>query len=236
LKHSGVKEAKIRLCRTQDNRLQVTVSDSGSGFDPARITSCSIPEGGGFGIFSIRERIQLIGGEFEAYSTQGTGAHFTLTVPMANVEPQESVQSDQSECIPIGSISSKGKIRTLLVDDHVLMREGLARLLSQEPDMEIVGQAGDGQEAVELAERLLPDVVTMDLSMPRLNGVEATRIIHQKHPEMRIIGLSLYTEDERAREMIEAGAVRYLSKAGPPSELKNAIRRFGSRDADWWRM
>jgi PAS domain S-box-containing protein len=232
LKHSGVKEAKIRLCRTQDNRLQVTVSDSGSGFDPARITSCSIPEGGGFGIFSIRERIQLIGGEFEAYSTQGTGAHFTLTVPMANVEPQESVQSDQSECIPIGSISSKGKIRTLLVDDHVLMREGLARLLSQEPDMEIVGQAGDGQEAVELAERLLPDVVTMDLSMPRLNGVEATRIIHQKHPEMRIIGLSLYTEDERAREMIEAGAVRYLSKAGPPSELKNAIRRFGSRDAD----
>ena len=159
-----------------------------------------------------------------------------LRFPMANVEPQESSSVRSIRCIPVASISSKGKIRILLADDHVLMREGLARLLSQEPDMEIVGQAGDGQEAVELAERLLPDVITMDLSMPRLNGVEATRIIHQKHPEMRIIGLSLYTEDERAREMIEAGAVHYLSKAGPPSELKNAIRRFGSRDADRLRM
>jgi len=210
----------------------VTVSDSGSGFDPTRITSCSCPDGGGFGIFSIRERIQLIGGEFEADSTYGKGARFTLTVPMAVAGPQESIQSDQLQCIPIASISSKGKIRTLLADDHTVMREGLARLLSQEPDMEIVGQAGDGQEAVEIANQLMPDIILMDLSMPRLNGIEATKIIHQQHPEIQIIGLSLYTEDERAREMIEAGAVHYLSKAGAPSELKNAIRRFRSRDAD----
>jgi PAS domain S-box-containing protein len=224
VKHSGVREAEIRLCRTQDELLQVTVEDNGRGFDPALLNACPSLDTGGYGLFSIRERIQLSGGDLEAYSTPGKGARLTLTVPIANIDRRGLVQPDQLKCTPIAVKSSTGKIRILLTDDHVVMREGLARLLSQEPDMEIVGQAADGQEAVEFAGQLVPDIILMDHSMPILNGTEATRIIHQQHPVIQIIGLSLYTEEERAREMIEAVAAFYLSKAGPPSELKAAIR------------
>ena len=116
------------------------------------------------------------------------------------------------------------KIRILLADDHAVMREGLARLLGQETDFEIVGQASDGQEAVELAGELLPDVILMDISMPRMNGLDATRVIHRQHPDISIIGLSLYQEEERAKAMLDAGAAFYLTKSGPPADLKAAIR------------
>ena len=117
-----------------------------------------------------------------------------------------------------------GKIRILLTDDHAVMREGLARLLAQEPDFEVIGQANDGQQAIEKAASLLPDVVLMDISMPVKDGIEATKIIHQQYPNTQIVGLSLYTEDERAKEMLDAGAALYVSKSGPPAELKAAIR------------
>jgi DNA-binding NarL/FixJ family response regulator len=104
------------------------------------------------------------------------------------------------------------------------MREGLARLLDQEIDFDVVGQANDGQEAVEMAGPLHPDVILMDISMPRLNGIDATRIIHQQHPSICVIGLSLYADEERAREMLDAGATAYLTKSGPAAELKAAIR------------
>ncbi|MRR32496.1 response regulator transcription factor, partial [bacterium] len=112
----------------------------------------------------------------------------------------------------------------LLADDHAVMREGLARLLGQETDFEIVGQASDGQEAVEQAGVLLPDVILMDVSMPRMNGLDATRVIHRQHPDISIIGLSLYQEEERAKAMLDAGAAVYLTKSGPPADLKAAIR------------
>ena len=92
-----------------------------------------------------------------------------------------------------------------------------------------MGEAGDGQEAVELADKLRPDCILMDISMPKLDGIEATRIIHQRHPGVKIIGLSLYSEDERAVEMINAGAALYLCKAGPPAKLIAAIRACANR-------
>jgi DNA-binding NarL/FixJ family response regulator len=112
----------------------------------------------------------------------------------------------------------------VLVDDHAVMREGLARLISHEPDFEVVGQADDGKEAIDQATVLMPDVILMDISMPIMSGIEATSIIHQQHPGIRIIGLSLYTESERAKEMLDAGATFYLSKSGPAADLKAAIR------------
>ena len=104
------------------------------------------------------------------------------------------------------------------------MREGLAKLLAYEPDMEVVGQASDGRDAVEKAASLNPDVVLMDLSMPVMDGVEATKAIFKEHPGIRIIGLSLYSAEERAKEMLDAGASFYLTKTGPPADLKAAIR------------
>ena len=118
----------------------------------------------------------------------------------------------------------KGRIRILLTDDHAVMREGLARLLTQEPDFEVIGEASNGKEAVEKAAALCPDIILMDISMPVMNGLEATKVIAGCQPNIRIIGLSLYTEEERAKDMIEAGAISYMTKSGPASDLKAAIR------------
>jgi DNA-binding NarL/FixJ family response regulator len=132
----------------------------------------------------------------------------------------------EETCDTLASLRSplSGKIRIMLVDDHALMREGLARLLGQEPDFDVVGQVSDGQEAFEKAASLLPQVVLMDISMPRMSGIDATKIIHQRHPDTRVIGLSLYPEEERAKQMLDAGATFYFTKSGPPADLKAAIR------------
>jgi DNA-binding NarL/FixJ family response regulator len=124
----------------------------------------------------------------------------------------------------VSSEISNGNIRILIVDDHVVMREGLARLLSQEPDFEVIGQVADGQSAIESVASLQADLILMDIGLPVLDGIETTRIIYQQSPHLRIIGLSLYTEDERGKEMLAAGACFYMSKSGPPAELKAAIR------------
>ena len=237
VKHAGTHSARVSLSQEDGRFLQIVVSDNGVGFDPARASAAD----GNFGLLSIRERVRLIGGAFEIDSSPGIGARFTLRAPLAIGEPLEPipyaqpVEIDQSEGNRL--IRSEEKIRILLVDDHAVMREGLARLLGQETGFEIVGQASDGQEAVELAGELLPDVILMDVSMPRMNGLDATRVIHRQHPDISIIGLSLYQEEERAKAMLDAGAAVYLTKSGPPADLKAAIRgcmkeTIASRDGE----
>jgi DNA-binding NarL/FixJ family response regulator len=97
-------------------------------------------------------------------------------------------------------------------------------LLDKEPDIAVVAQAKDGREAVELARQVSPDVILMDINMPYLNGIEATRIIHNESPAVRIIGLSMHEEEERARDMIEAGAAGYKNKTCPVAELVATVR------------
>jgi CheY-like chemotaxis protein len=226
VKHAKTKNATIHLTH-QDNRLlQITVSDSGRGFDASATISGDL-DVGGLGLFSIRERISLIGGKFDYDSAPGKGARFTMTAPLST--PMQ--EKDNSSPIPQGrdgqcvSALDKGRhIRVLLADDHAVMREGLARLLAQEPDFAVVGHANDGCTAVSMAATLLPDVILMDISMPGMNGIEATKIIHQQHPNIHIVGLSLYTASERANEILDAGATFFISKSGPSADLKAAIR------------
>ena len=118
-----------------------------------------------------------------------------------------------------------------MADDHVVVREGLRLLLSQDPGIQVAGEAVDGREAVDMAGRLRPDVILMDLSMPKLDGVEATRAIHKAYPDIRIIGLSMYQEADRAQAMRDAGAVGYLSKSDPPRNLLAAIHRVCQKQA-----
>ncbi len=116
------------------------------------------------------------------------------------------------------------RIRILVADDHAIVRQGLVRLLSAEPDLEVVGEASGGHAAVERTRNLLPDVVVMDVSMKEGDGVEATRAIHAELPQVRVIGLSMYDEAEQGERMREAGAVGYVSKIAPSETLIAAIR------------
>ncbi|MEU9886818.1 response regulator transcription factor [Sphaerisporangium sp. NPDC051011] len=115
-------------------------------------------------------------------------------------------------------------IRVLIVDDHALIRRSLELALAAEPDIDVVGEASDGQEAVEIADRLLPDVVLMDVRMPRQGGIEATRVIKASVPSARIIMLTVSDEEEDLFEAIKAGATGYLLKDVQIDEVPDAVR------------
>jgi DNA-binding NarL/FixJ family response regulator len=117
------------------------------------------------------------------------------------------------------------KMRILLAEDHKVVREGTRKLLESQPDFEVVGEASDGIEAVELAKKLKPEIIIMDVSMPRLNGIEATRQIKAIYPNMAILPLTGYDDDEYVFALLEAGAAGYLLKDSSGEELIEAIRQ-----------
>jgi DNA-binding NarL/FixJ family response regulator len=119
---------------------------------------------------------------------------------------------------------SAGTIKVLIVDDHPVVREGLAAMLARAPDIAVVGEARDGQEAIERAGALQPDVVLMDLQMPRVDGVEAIKQIRARQPRVQTIVLTTYGDDESIFRGIEAGARGYLLKDAPRDELFRAVR------------
>jgi DNA-binding NarL/FixJ family response regulator len=125
-------------------------------------------------------------------------------------------------------------IRLLLVDDLVVFRQGLAALINLEPDIEVVGEAGNGEEAILLAQTLRPDVILMDVRMPICNGVEATKVIHQRFPWIRIMVLTTFNEDEYICQSLQNGALGYILKSTPSQQLATTIRSldrgFGQLD------
>jgi DNA-binding NarL/FixJ family response regulator len=116
------------------------------------------------------------------------------------------------------------RIRILLADDHAVVRQGFKMILSSQSDMEIVGEAGNGREAVELAENLKPDIVVMDVAMPELNGIEATRRLATSVPHARVVALSMHKDNVYVREILRAGARGYLLKDSVAGDLVSAVR------------
>src|SRR5260221_62730 len=116
------------------------------------------------------------------------------------------------------------KIRVLLADDHTVVRQGLRALLAAEEDIEIVGEAENGRQAIQLVKKLLPDVAVIDIAMPGLNGLEATRQITRSVPTTKVLILSSYSDDEYVQQLTEAGAAGYLVKQTAANELLKAIR------------
>ena len=122
-------------------------------------------------------------------------------------------------------------IRILLADDHVMVREGTRRILERQEDLTVVGEAGDGLETIELAQQTRPDIILMDISMPVMNGIDATRKIKEVCPRAAVLVLTAYDDDQYVFAILEAGAAGYLLKNARSSELIDAVRRVSAGES-----
>ena len=157
----------------------------------------------GLGLVSMRERAELLGGSLSVESSHGSGCEVTLRIPWEGVQV--------------------GPVRVLLADDHTLFRTGVRTLLEQMQDMEVVGEAADGQEAVTQARVLVPDVILMDIQMPVINGIDATRHILQENPHIGVILVTMSDDPESVFSGMRAGARGYVLKEEKTEGLRRAI-------------
>ena len=225
VKHAGVSQAAVEV-RHRDGSIQITVADQGAGFDPARMHNRGAT---GLGLASVRQRIEYLGGTVTIQSAPGSGSRFTITVPVQGVPQERRLPVVAPDAPRDGALAGR-PLRLLLADDHALMRQSLARVLNEEPDLEVVGEAADGQQAVELTAQLRPDLVLMDVSMPVMNGIDATQAIRAASPHIQVIGLSMFEEPSQAQAMREAGAAQYVSKTSATEALVAVIRSCAGRD------
>jgi signal transduction histidine kinase/ActR/RegA family two-component response regulator len=213
VKHARARSAQMCLTRLDGDRLRLAVSDDGRGFHPTQAMRDNTLSG--FGLFSIRERLELMGGRLEIVTTPGQGTE--MVIEIAAGRPQSVTEipplTAAAASGPAKGERSSPRMRVILADDHPVLRRGLVDLLREQPQIDVVGEAQDGQEALELALQTQPDVVLMDITMPRLSGIEATRRITARLPAVRVIGLSMHEDEDMAKAMREAGAVAYVNKS-----------------------
>jgi PAS domain S-box-containing protein len=220
VKHARVDRVDVNLAAGTDGTIHIQVSDEGVGFDPVVTLSHGDQHQLGLGLFSIRERLALLGGRLDIQSAPGKGARFSLTLPRTalsrsatNGEEAQPRDTGWQDRLIYDSASGTAKpLRILIVDDQAVVRIGLRELLSERRELQVVGEAANGVEAISQAKVLQPDVIVMDVSMPQMNGIEATREIHNMLPHIQIVGLSTYTDEATELSMREAGAQAYFNK------------------------
>jgi CheY-like chemotaxis protein len=243
-KHSGTGEACLSLDHA-NGCLRIEVRDEGKGFTV-------VPESGPstkFGLFSIRERMRALGGTFEIDSAPGKGTTAVLTLPLDDdstadctavdatldrEEPARASRRVDPALFQIEPTAAEGAkpIRVLLVDDHAMVRQGLRSVLEGYADIEVVGEAANGEEAVAMTEQLRPSLVLMDINMPKMSGVDATARVKARHPEIVVIGLSVQAGHESHLAMLKAGATRLLTKEAAVEQLHHAILHALNRIGD----
>ncbi|EEM86607.1 Response regulator receiver [Bacillus thuringiensis serovar pulsiensis BGSC 4CC1] len=213
------KQSKMTLYRTLQESLTNAVRHGHSTeiivslhFEPQQIrldvqdNGCGVEEWkDGFGLTAMKERVSQSQGRVIVYSKKGEGTLISCVLPK-----QVQLSNEQ--------------IRLCIVDDHSFIRESLHTLLDGQEDLQVVGMAEDGERALELCERLKPDIVLMDLEMPNMDGINATKMIKKKWPDMRVLILSTFQSTERAKEIIRNGADGYLLKSIDSRELAESIR------------
>jgi PAS domain S-box-containing protein len=220
-KHSGVKVAEVELSHQKD-LLVLTVSDRGRGFNPESLDSAVAKDG--FGLLSLRERVDYIGGNMLIESAQGQGSKFILSIPINSFQteiPEGSTPNPNQA--PCAESAPNRCIRVLVADAHTVMRQGLVKLLSNQPDLEVVGEATNGREAIERARQIKPDVILLDTAMPNMGGIETTRLITSELSNVYVIGLSMFPDEQNNDLMREAGAEAFISKSGSSAELLEVI-------------
>lgn len=234
VKHAETPSVTLRVSQPSSNRLFIRVQDRGKGFDASRLDDATEEDSSGYGLFSIRERVAAIGGRFVLRTRPGGGTETEIALPLEETAEIAAPADRPAEAAPTVTTAAReaarayaGGIRVILAEDHEIVREALAKMFDDDPRITVIGQAGDGDEAIQMARALHPDVVLMDVNMPKLNGIEATRRITRQFPEIQVIGLSVLSDSATARLMREAGALAYVSKDSDPDTLIEVIRRCG---------
>jgi PAS domain S-box-containing protein len=231
VKHAAVDRIDVKLALEPGDIIQIQVSDEGVGFDPSATLRDKDQSQTGLGLFSIQERLALLGGHLHIHSAPGKGSRFTLTLPRNNLpgltaDSAELQRRDTGwrERLVHDSASRTAKsLRILIADDHAVARAGLRELLGKRVGLQVVGEAASGLEASFQATALRPDVIVMDVSLPGLNGIDATREIHCILPHVRIVGLSTHDDENTERLMREAGAEAYFTKTEGTDRLLNYL-------------
>lgn len=224
VKHAETDRASIEL-KSDGSVLHIVVRDRGRGFMTPDPNDRHDHEAG-FGLFSISERASVLGGELAIESAPGEGCTCTLRLPISPAmsdDPDGKLHRDNGDPHDVAG-DQHDTIKVLIVDDHRFLREGVKALLAEEADLEVIGEAEDGREALEAVRRNEPDVVLLDVAMPVMDGIETARRLRQEHPRLRIVGLSTFSRDDMGERMRAAGADSYLSKSDPSADLVAAVR------------
>lgn len=223
-KHANCLKVEVRL-EFDDTGVTLSVADDGRGFDPASVAEGPTPEGG-FGLSSMAERVQQLGGRFEIASGIGNGAGTTIIAGIPYPPPATESRTPSEIATQAGA--KEAKFHVVVVDDHPAMRTGLAALLDAEPDMTVVGQAADGEEALRMVAALRPEVALVDLRLPGMGGVETISRLGRLRVPTRTIVVTSFAQDELVLQALRAGAQGYLLKDAGANELAAAVRAVGA--------
>lgn len=274
IRHAAARRVRVTLAYAEQE-VQLSIEDDGRGFEPAVLEAVRLPSSaapwlpyfepsgitsaagsaGHFGLQSMRERAQLVGGWLKLESAPGQGTRVMAALPYSPLAeasdvaalppvtgtPQPALGPSIAGLLPPAAQHKPaapsarldapgqttvpaGRIRVLIVDDHAMTRAGIRRLLETYPDLEIVGEAADGLEALAEAQDLGPQVVLMDRRMAGMDGLEALRQVRASNREVKVLMVSAFEQDEDVLESLKAGASGYVLKDLTPDELASAVR------------
>jgi CheY-like chemotaxis protein len=218
VKHGHVDRVTVDLTLTRDNTLCITVADQGSGFDPSGLVDRAKAGHSGWGLFRIRERLTLVGGRFDIESAPGRGTTVRLFAPRGASEEAAATHAALNHPAPSSSRhravshESAQALKILIADDHAGVRQGFREMLRDRPELRVVGEAANGLEAIDMAHALKPDVILMDIMMPEMDGIEATRRIRAELPSIQILALTTLARGGSVHAIERAGAAGFFTK------------------------